>query len=153
MFAGAKKPRDDNTFVLLGKTHDFLGGFGEDVYSTLSCRCLTPVSRLCMLFFMISPQMYYYVYIMASSRNGTLYVGVTRNLSLRVYEHKNHLVKGFTSRYCVDKLVYFERFVDVNEAIKHEKRLKEWKRNWKKDLIEKFNPTWRDLYEDLNILF
>ena len=96
--------------------------------------------------------MYYYVYIMASSRNGTLYVGVTGNLSLRVYEHKNHLVKGFTSRYCVDKLVYFERFVDVNEAIKHEKRLKEWKRNWKKDLIEKFNPTWRDLYEDLNIL-
>ena len=96
--------------------------------------------------------MYYYVYIMASSRNGTLYVGVTGNLSLRVYEHKNHLVKGFTSRYCVDKLVYFECFVDVNEAIKHEKRLKEWKRNWKKDLIEKFNPTWRDLYEDLNIL-
>ena len=89
---------------------------------------------------------------MASSRNGTLYVGVTSNLAQRVFEHKNHLLPGFTSRYNVDKLVYFERFTDVNRAICHEKRLKEWQRNWKKDLIEKFNPQWRDLYENLNNL-
>ena len=92
---------------------------------------------------------YYYVYIMASGRNGTLYIGFTSNLVQRVFEHKHHLLPGFTARYSVDKLVYFERFEDVNEAIRHEKRLKEWKRNWKKDLIEKFNPDWRDLYDDL----
>ena len=97
-------------------------------------------------------QKYYYVYIMASSRNGTLYVGFTSNLPQRVFEHKNHLLPSFTDKYNVDKLVYFERFEDVNQAIKHEKRLKEWKRNWKKDLIEKFNPEWRDLYDDLNNL-
>ncbi len=97
-------------------------------------------------------QKYYYVYIMASQKNGTLYIGVTSNLPQRIFEHKNHLLPGFTSRYNVEKLVYFERFSDVHEAIKHEKRLKYWKRNWKKDLIERTNPGWRDLYEDLNNL-
>ena len=97
-------------------------------------------------------QKYYYVYIMASSRNGTLYVGFTSNLPQRIFEHKNHLLPGFTDKYDVDKLVYFERFEDVNRAIRHEKRLKEWQRNWKKDLIEKYNPQWRDLYDDLNNL-
>ncbi len=97
-------------------------------------------------------QRYYYVYILASSRNGTLYVGVTGNLPQRIFEHKNHLLPGFTKTYSVDKLVYFERFEDINEAIKHEKRLKFWHRNWKKDLIEKYNPDWRDLYDDLNNL-
>ncbi len=97
-------------------------------------------------------QKYYYVYILASDRNGTLYIGFTSNLAQRVYEHKNHLTPGFTSRYGVCKLVYFERFEDVKQAIRHEKRLKEWKRNWKKDLIEKYNPEWRDLYDELNML-
>ena len=97
-------------------------------------------------------QHYYYVYILASSRNGTLYVGVTGNLPQRIFEHKNHLLPGFTKNYNVNKLVYFERFEDINEAIKHEKRLKFWHRNWKKDLIEKYNPDWCNLYDDLNNL-
>ena len=101
---------------------------------------------------MVFIQKYYYVYILASSKNGTLYIGVTSNLPQRIFEHKQHLVPGFTCRYNVDKLVYFERFDDVAQAIKHEKRLKEWKRNWKKDLIEKYNPEWRDLFDDLNNL-
>ncbi len=94
----------------------------------------------------------YYVYILASSRNGTLYIGFTSNLAQRIFEHKNHLTPGFSSRYEVTKLVYVEKFNDVNMAIRHEKRLKEWKRNWKKDLIEKYNPDWRDLYEDIHQL-
>jgi len=102
--------------------------------------------------FMRFEQKYYYVYIMASSRNGTLYIGVTSNLPQRIFEHKNHLLPGFTDRYNVDKLVYFERHDNANDAIRREKRLKDWKRNWKKDLIEKYNPLWRDLYEDLNNL-
>jgi len=89
---------------------------------------------------------------MASSRNGTLYIGFTSNLPQRIFEHKHHLLPGFTKTYNVDKLVYFERFDDVKSDIRHEKRLKEWKRNWKKYLIEKYNPEWRDLYEDLNNL-
>ena len=101
---------------------------------------------------MVFIQKYYYVYILASSKNGTLYIGFTSNLPERIFEHKHHLTPGFTSRYNVDKLVYFERFEDVKQAIRHEKRLKEWNRNWKKDLIEKFNPEWRDLYDDLNNL-
>ena len=92
----------------------------------------------------------YYVYILASDRNGTLYIGVTSNLAQRIFEHKNHLTPGFTSKYDVCKLVYVEKFKDIKMAIRQEKRLKEWKRNWKKDLIEKYNPPWRDLYEDIH---
>ena len=95
---------------------------------------------------------HYYVYILASGRNGTLYIGVTNNLPRRIYEHRNHLLPGFTYKYDVTKLVYFERFDDVRDAIRHEKRLKEWQRNWKKDLIEKYNPEWRDLYDDIMML-
>ena len=94
-------------------------------------------------------QRYYYVYILASKRNGTLYIGVTNDLLRRVYEHKNHLLPGFTDNYTVTRLVYVEKFTDINEAIHREKRLKEWKRNWKKELIEKYNPEWKDLYDDL----
>ena len=101
---------------------------------------------------MYGAQKFYYVYILASGRNGTLYVGFTSNLPQRIYEHKHHLTPGFTSRYGICKLVYFERFTDVHQAIQHEKRLKEWKRNWKKDLIEKYNPEWRDLYDELHAL-
>ena len=82
----------------------------------LSSRGLTTGPRLCILMFMWTAEKYYYVYIMASSRNGTLYVGFTSNLAQRVFEHKNHLLPGFTSRYNVDKLVYFERFTDVNRV-------------------------------------
>ena len=91
----------------------------------------------------------YYTYIMASQRNGTLYIGVTSNLIKRVYEHKNNLVEGFTKKYQVHDLVYFEQHLDVTVAIQREKRLKEWQRKWKLDLIEKGNPQWKDLYSEI----
>ncbi len=96
-------------------------------------------------------QKYYYVYIMASGRNGTLYVGVTNDIARRAYEHKTHAVPGFTKKYNVDKLVYYERFTDIDRAIEQEKRLKRYHRNWKKDLIEGMNPDWHDLYDELNM--
>ncbi len=88
----------------------------------------------------------YYVYIMASSKMGTLYIGVTSNLVKRVYEHKNKLTDGFTSKYDVDKLVYYEAHNDVNEAILREKQLKKWNRSWKQRIIIDKNPEWEDLY-------
>ncbi len=89
------------------------------------------------------------VYILASKRNGTLYVGVTSNLVKRVWEHKNDLVEGFTSHYKVHLLVWYEIHADIRAAIAREKQLKHWKRAWKMDLIEDFNPTWRDLYSEI----
>ena len=91
----------------------------------------------------------YYVYILASKRNGTLYIGVTSDLIKRVYEHKQRLVEGFTKKYDVHQLVYFEITSDVEGAIKREKQLKKWNRIWKIELIESRNPEWRDLYNDL----
>ena len=91
----------------------------------------------------------YYVYIMASQRNGTLYIGVTNNLIKRVYEHKNDLVDGFTKKYRVHRLVYYEQTDDVRSAIEGEKRLKIWNRQWKLRLIEQMNPEWKDLYNEL----
>jgi putative endonuclease len=91
----------------------------------------------------------YYVYIMASEKNGTLYIGMTNNLIKRVYEHKNNLVKGFTQRYHVHILVYYETTPDVTSAIAREKQLKHWNRAWKIRLIEETNPQWRDLYNEL----
>ncbi len=90
-----------------------------------------------------------YVYILASKRNGTLYIGVTSDLNGRVWQHQNEIVGGFTSKYHVHKLVYYEVCADIRGAIIREKQLKEWKRAWKLELIENFNPSWRDLYEDL----
>ncbi len=90
----------------------------------------------------------YYVYILASHRNGTLYIGVTNDLLRRVYEHKHDLVEGFTKRYGVHMLVYFEETNDIGEAILREKRLKKWNRAWKVRLIEESNPQWRDLSAD-----
>jgi len=90
----------------------------------------------------------YYVYILASKRNGTLYIGVTNDLMRRVYEHKSGLVKGFTKDYKVDILMYYEAFPDPNSAIRREKQLKNWHRNWKINLIEESNPYWRDLYNE-----
>lgn len=88
----------------------------------------------------------YYVYILSSQRNGTLYIGVTSNLQRRVYEHKNKLVPGFTKRYAIDQLVYFESFGVGYDAIKREKILKKWNRKEKLALIESNNPLWEDLY-------
>ncbi len=91
----------------------------------------------------------YYVYILASKRNGTLYIGVTGDLIKRVYEHKQGLVEGFTKKYDVKILIYFEETNDVNTAIQREKQLKKWNRSWKIRLIEESNPEWKDLYYDL----
>ena len=88
----------------------------------------------------------YYLYILANKKNGVLYIGVTSNIIQRVYQHKNSLVDGFTNKYHVTQLVYFEETEDVNEALKREKRLKKWNRAWKVELIEKTNPYWEDLY-------
>ena len=91
----------------------------------------------------------YYVYILASRRNGTLYIGVTNNLGLRVWQHREGVVDGFTKRYEVKRLVHFEVFEDVRDAIHRETRLKKWKREWKINLIQQTNIEWDDLYETL----
>jgi putative endonuclease len=91
----------------------------------------------------------YSVYILASRRNGTLYIGFTRDLVRRVYEHKNDLVEGFTKKYGVHMLVYFETGGDYESCVQRERQIKEWPRKWKLALIEKINPTWRDLYSDI----
>jgi putative endonuclease len=91
----------------------------------------------------------YYVYILASKRNGTLYTGVTNDLIRRVAEHKSGQVEGFTKKYNVNQLVFFEDTNDVDAAITREKQLKKWKRAWKLRLIEESNPEWRDLFQDI----
>ncbi len=89
------------------------------------------------------------VYILASKRNGTLYVGVTSDLVKRVWEHKNSTVEGFTRRYRVNQLVWYELHENMESAIIREKRLKNWKRDWKLELIESKNPDWLDLYDTI----
>lgn len=91
----------------------------------------------------------YYVYLLTNKKNGTLYIGVTNNLIRRIHEHKNGLVPGFSKKYALDKLVYYEKTSDIMSAIIREKRLKKWNRNWKIELIEKNNPEWMDLYNSL----
>jgi len=91
----------------------------------------------------------YFVYILASGRNGTLYIGVTNDLVRRMTEHKAKVVPGFTRKYGVDKLVYFEQYASILEARARERRLKRWHRAWKLALIEKMNPQWRDLTDEL----
>ena len=86
------------------------------------------------------------VYIVANKRNGTLYIGVTSDLVKRIWEHKNNVVEGFTKRYKVHRLVWFELHETMESAITREKRLKNWKRKWKMELIEGINPDWEDLY-------
>ena len=87
----------------------------------------------------------YYIYILANWTNSVIYIGVTNNLSRRLFEHKNKLLDGFTKKYNLDKLVYFETYNDINEAILREKELKKWRREKKNNLIESLNPGWRDL--------
>ena len=89
------------------------------------------------------------VYILASKRNGTLYIGVTSDLQKRAWEHKNDLVEGFTKRYGVHRLVYYELHQDMMSAISREKQMKKWNRAWKLELIERQNPGWRDLWEGI----
>ena len=91
----------------------------------------------------------FYVYLLASRRQGTLYVGVTRDLVRRVYEHKHKATQGFTKRYSVDRLVWFEFYDDPLTAIEREKEIKKWRRAWKIELIEETNPDWRDLYPEI----
>lgn len=91
----------------------------------------------------------YYVYILASKKNGTLYIGVTSNLLKRTYEHKNNALGGFTKKYGVHKLIYYEESNNIYSAIVREKQLKRWKRTWKIQIIEKFNPEWKDLYDSI----
>jgi putative endonuclease len=90
----------------------------------------------------------YFVYILTNKPNGTLYTGFTSDLLGRVYTHKQGLVKGFTKKYGIDKLVYFECCDDYDAALQREKQIKEWKRKWKIELIEKGNPLWQDLYDE-----
>lgn len=94
--------------------------------------------------------MAYYVYIPASRKYGTLYIGVTSDLVRRVHEHKTKVVPGFTKRYGVDKLVLFETFDDPTSAIAREKELKKWRRDWKTRLIDEQNPNWDDLYNGIS---
>jgi putative endonuclease len=94
-------------------------------------------------------RMSYFVYFMASRRNGTLYIGVTNDLVRRVYQHKNGITGGFTARYGVKLLVWYQCYDDPITAISREKELKKWRRPWKLALIEEMNPTWADLYEEI----
>jgi len=91
----------------------------------------------------------YYVYILSNKRNGTLYTGVTSDIIKRVYEHKHNVVEGFTNKYNVHQLVWYEIHISVELAINREKQIKKWKRAWKLELIEKENPEWNDLYESI----
>ncbi len=92
---------------------------------------------------------YYYIYILASKPYGTLYMGVTSDLVRRIWEHRNDFVESFTKKYGVHILVYYEQCESIESAITREKQLKKWKRRWKLDLVEKTNPGWKDLYNDI----
>ena len=91
----------------------------------------------------------YYVYILTNRSNNVLYIGVTNDLVRRIYEHKNKVVNGFTKKYNLNKLIYFETTTDVRSALEREKQLKNWHRDWKINLISEFNPKWEDLSETL----
>jgi len=101
--------------------------------------------------YIAKPMTQYYVYMVASGRNGTIYVGVTNDLVRRIAEHKLGIVAGFTKRYAVKRLVWFEVHADIRIAIQREKNLKHWVRAWKLKLIEDNNPTWRDLHDDIAV--
>src|SRR3954463_3539975 len=97
----------------------------------------------------LSPMSGGYVYILASAANGILYVGVTSDLVRRIYEHRNGLIPGFTKKYGVKRLVYFERYEDIQTAIQREHNIKHWPRKWKVRLILADNPEWNDLYDSI----
>jgi len=91
----------------------------------------------------------YYVYIMASKKDGVIYIGVTGNLVQRVYQHREGIIEGFSRQYKTKRLVYFESSSDIESCIEREKQLKAWKRQWKKELIENTNPQWEDLWSSI----
>jgi putative endonuclease len=91
----------------------------------------------------------FYVYILTAARNSTFYVGVTSDLPRRTWEHKNEMAEGFTKKYAIKMLVYYETFDDAENAFRREKRLKKWPRAWKMKVIEQMNPDWKDLYETI----
>ncbi|HET6490883.1 MAG TPA: GIY-YIG nuclease family protein [Syntrophales bacterium] len=91
----------------------------------------------------------YHVYILASRKNGTLYIGVTNDLVRRVFDHKNDVIEGFTKKYGVHVLVHYESYEHIHDALTREKRMKKWKRQWKISLIESMNPEWKDLYPQI----
>jgi len=93
-----------------------------------------------------------YVYILSNKNDNVLYIGVTSNIVKRVYEHKNKLVEGFTEKYNIEKLVYYEIFDDIELAIEREKQLKNWHKDWKRNLITSFNEEWKDLYNEISKL-
>ena len=93
----------------------------------------------------------FYVYTLASKRNGTLYIGITSGLVQRIWQHKNKMVEGFTQKYNVNKLVYYEVHPNAESAITREKQMKKWRRSWKIRLIEEKNPDWKDLYDDIRL--
>ena len=97
----------------------------------------------------ISVDKQFYVYILASKRNGTLYTGMTSNLIQRVWQHKNNIIEGFTQKYNVKTLVFYEVHDNAESAITREKQIKKWRRAWKLQLIEKMNPHWKDLYKEI----
>jgi putative endonuclease len=92
----------------------------------------------------------YFVYILANKPNGTLYTGMTSNLTARIWQHKNNVVEGFSEKYSVHRLVYFEEHLSPSDAILREKQIKKWNREWKIRLIEEKNPNWKDLWEDIS---
>lgn len=93
-----------------------------------------------------------YIYILTNKPNGILYIGVTNNLVRRIYEHKQKLVKGFTKKYDLDKLIYYEAYDSIEGAIHREKCMKDWKRAWKVKRILQMNPEWKDLYDDIAVI-
>ena len=112
-------------------------------------RRISHLSFIIILYNSLMDKKQYYVYILANKLNTVLYTGITNNIKRRVYEHKNKLVKGFTKTYNVDKLVYYEVFDDPYNAISREKKIKGWIRKKKVELINSFNPTWKDLYDEI----
>ncbi len=98
---------------------------------------------------MLATMKYPCVYILANKKNGTLYIGVTSNIVQRIYQHKHKMVEGFTEKYGVNLLVYYEQHATMETAILKEKQMKEWQRQWKINLIERENPQWLDLYDSL----
>jgi len=93
----------------------------------------------------------FYVYMLVSKLNGTLYIGITSNLVQRIWQHKNKMVEGFTRKYNVNKLVYYEVHPNAESAITREKQMKKWRRSWKIRLIKEKNPDWKDLYDDIRL--
>lgn len=91
----------------------------------------------------------YYVYILSNKNNTVLYIGVSNNLVRRIWEHKNKIFEGFTAKYNIDKLVYYEVYYDVNDAIRREKQIKNWHKEWKTNLIKSVNPEFKDLYKEI----